>query len=175
MGSEAARVLIRKHITQNKPTNPNSLKFHAYNFLADNQDSVFIFSELENLILPYIGEIDYFVPLIKSGISISTYLHFKLGKPLFFPKETTHEVRKNIIDPNQHNKLCLVDTSINTRGSFILNLVKLEKFNLFPDRLLVLFFNDLWPNENITIKNLADSNRLHSLVSASELKDCGLL
>jgi hypothetical protein len=166
---------IAKYIYRKKGTGPpNWYQFSAYDILSNRSDSELIQAALENMVRPVLDQVDVFIPLIRSGIAISTWLHSTFRKPLLFVEDSTDTARQQLGSPSPE-RLCLVDTSVNTKSTFRRAVSAMQKHHLSPDRMIVIVYNDLWLEPDPLLSNILAAGKFHSICTTSVLVSMGLI
>jgi hypothetical protein len=154
----------------------NYYKFLTYELYLNPYDMRLLMNSLVDKLKPLMNEIDYFVPLIQSGIPMAGWLQQMLERPVFITNRTD-KYRADFVGQlmQQRAKLCYVDSNINRTSSFRITTDRLNRLNLNPHRIVVLFYNDLWGNPDSRFVELHDRHRVIFLHSASELKEKGFI
>jgi hypothetical protein len=153
----------------------NWFRFRAYDLFADRVDSNIIQIALQDLVRPIANQIDIFIPIVSSGISISIMLHTAFDIPVIFLHETDASTQSILFSKLPQPRICLVDTNINTRGTFYRSVSDLIRLNFMPDRFVSILYNDLWPQDNEILAKLRKDGKLQILCTTSRLVSLGLV
>jgi hypothetical protein len=154
----------------NKPENYYS--FSSSRFYSNPNDVKMIISELSKLLREGLNNIDYLVPLDHSGSPMVGYLQSIFEKPIFIiPIERRGSSNEAIsLNIERNSKICLVDTNINRTSTFHIAANMLVNRGYIIEKIAVIFYNDLWENQDPRIKKLNYDENIIYLRSASFLK-----